>query len=72
MGTDLYQPPNHDSGDKSVPDRELVSARFGSLPGFAKDEKYGLRTYNARSETVAQLVSFRTAWGKTRRWHRSR
>lgn len=44
----------------------MVAARFGLLPGFAKDEKYGLRTYNARSETVAQLASFKPAWTKAR------
>jgi putative SOS response-associated peptidase YedK len=62
----IRRPPEHDSGDEAVPDRELVLARFGLLPGFAKDEKYGLRTYNARSETVAQLASFKTAWAKAR------
>ena len=36
------------------------------LPGFAKDLKYGLRTYNARSETVAELASFNHAWAKAR------
>ena len=49
--------PEHDSGDKAVPERELVLARFGLLPSFAKDEKYGLCTYNARSKTVATLAS---------------
>ena len=62
----VRRPPEHDSGDDSVPDRELVLARFGLLPGFAKDEKYGLRTYNARSETVASLASFKGSWAKTR------
>ena len=58
----VRRPPEHDSGDDAVPDRELVLARFGLLPGFAKDEKYGLRTYNARSETVASLASFKGSW----------
>lgn len=35
---------------------------FGLLPGFAKELAYGRRTYNARSETVHQLPSFRDAW----------
>ena len=60
----IRRPPELDSGDEAVPDLEVVTARFGLLPGFAKDEKYGLRTYNARSETAAQLASFKTAWGK--------
>jgi putative SOS response-associated peptidase YedK len=62
----VRRPPEHDSGDEAVPDRELVLARFGLLPGFAKDEKYGLRTYNARSETVASLASFKGSWAKAR------
>ena len=62
----VRRPPEHDSGDDAVPDRELVLARFGLLPGFAKDEKYGLRTYNARSETVASLASFKNSWTQAR------
>ena len=62
----VRRPPEHDSGDDAVPERELVLARFGLLPGFAKDEKYGLRTYNARSETVASLASFKGSWAKAR------
>jgi putative SOS response-associated peptidase YedK len=62
----VRRPPEHDSGDDAVPERELVLARFGLLPGFAKDEKYGLRTYNARSETVATLASFQGSWAKAR------
>ncbi len=62
----LRRPPERGSGDEAVPDMEVVSAHFGLLPGFAKDIKYGLRTYNARSETVAGLASFKTAWAKAR------
>ena len=62
----VRRPPEHDLGDDAVPERELVLARFGLLPGFAKDEKYGLRTYNARSETVASLASFKGSWAKAR------
>jgi putative SOS response-associated peptidase YedK len=49
-----------------VPSREVVMGHFGLLPGFAKDIKYGLRTYNARTETVSELASFRHAWAKSR------
>ncbi len=35
---------------------------FGLLPHFAAEEQYGRRTYNARSETVHKLASFRPAW----------
>ena len=35
---------------------------FGLLPHFAAELAYGRRTYNARSETVARLPSFKPAW----------
>ncbi len=50
------------SGQKVIDD-----GVFGLLPHFAKELAYGRRTYNARSETVASLPSFRDAW---RRGHR--
>lgn len=37
---------------------------FGLLPHFAVEVAQGRRTYNARSETVAKLPSFREAWAK--------
>ena len=37
-------------------------ARFGLIPSWAKDEDFGRKTYNARSETVAQKPSYRHAW----------
>jgi putative SOS response-associated peptidase YedK len=40
---------------------------FGLLPHFAKELAYGRKTYNARSETVHQLVSFRESWALGRR-----
>ena len=44
----------------------MVDAHFGLLPGFAKDIKYGARTYDARSETVVSLPSFKHTWVKPR------
>ena len=41
---------------------EPVAARFGLLPGWARDDKLMRQTYNARSETVAEKPSFRNAW----------
>lgn len=35
---------------------------FGLLPAFATELAFGRRTYNARSETVAKLASFKHAW----------
>ena len=40
---------------------------FGLLPHFAAELTYGRRTYNARSETVAKLPSFRDSWRKGQR-----
>ena len=37
---------------------------FGLLPHFVAEIAKGRRTYNARSETVAQLPSFRESWAK--------
>jgi putative SOS response-associated peptidase YedK len=38
-------------------------AQFGLVPHWAEDKKkFGLRTYNARSETVAEKPSYRHAW----------
>ncbi|HEY2257401.1 MAG TPA: SOS response-associated peptidase [Variovorax sp.] len=62
----VRRPLARESGDEAVPEFEAVMAHFGLLPGFAKDLKYGLRTYNARSETVASLDSFKHAWAKSR------
>lgn len=36
--------------------------RFGLIPSWAKDDKIGRHTYNARSETVATKPSYLTPW----------
>ena len=41
-------------------------ARFGLIPSWAKDNKIGRHTYNARSETVREKPSYRTAWRQRR------
>ena len=42
-------------------------AQFGLVPHWATDKKkFGLRTYNARSETVAEKPSYRSAWKERR------
>lgn len=41
---------------------ELDIARFGLIPSWAKELKYGRHTYNARTETIASKPSFRHAW----------
>ncbi len=39
-------------------------ARFGLIPGWAKDDKISRNTYNARSETAPEKPSYRAAWGR--------
>lgn len=42
-------------------------AKFGLVPHWATDKKkFGLKTYNARSETVHEKPSFRSAWKERR------
>jgi putative SOS response-associated peptidase YedK len=47
-------------------DRELINARWGLIPFWAKDEKIGYKTINARSDTVASKPAFRDAYKKRR------
>lgn len=51
------------SGFKRIVDDGI----FGLLPGFAVELAQGKRCYNARSETVHKLASFRESWAKGRR-----
>ncbi len=46
--------------------RELVTAKWGLVPSWAKDPSIGNRLINARSETVAEKPSFRSAFAKRR------
>jgi putative SOS response-associated peptidase YedK len=39
-------------------------ARFGLVPSWAKDESFGRKTYNARTETVSEKPSYKHAWVK--------
>lgn len=41
---------------------EILMGSFGLIPGWSKDTKIARHTYNARSETVAEKPSFRSAW----------
>jgi putative SOS response-associated peptidase YedK len=47
--------------------RVIDDGVFGLLPHFAKELAFGRKTYNARSETVATLPSFRDAWARGQR-----
>lgn len=44
------------------PGLQLEFGSFGLIPSWSKDTKIARRTYNARSETVAEKPSFRNAW----------
>ena len=51
--------------DEGKPRCEL--AQFGLVPHWATDKKkFGLKTYNARSETVHEKPSYRNAWKERR------
>lgn len=48
------------------PYRELMRARWGLIPSWAKDPSIGSRMINARAETVAEKPSFRKAFATRR------
>lgn len=58
----IRRPKEADSGNEAVPGREALAGVFGMIPHWAKDATAARRTYNARSETVAEKPSFRDAW----------
>jgi putative SOS response-associated peptidase YedK len=47
--------------ENGAPARHLVSARWGLVPSWAKDIKIGARLINARSESILDKPSFRSA-----------
>ena len=63
----IRRPLKADVGNDAVPEREALAGQFGLLPHWAKDDKFGRHTFNARSETAATLPSFRNAWRKGHR-----
>ena len=52
--------------DDDTGKRVAEPAVFGMIPHWSRDTKIVRSTYNARSETVAEKPSFRTAWSKGR------
>jgi putative SOS response-associated peptidase YedK len=48
------------------PLRELMTARWGLIPSWAKDPSIGNRLINARSETVAEKPAFKKAFARRR------
>jgi putative SOS response-associated peptidase YedK len=63
-----WRPTNNAPIVRLAPDgtRECVLARWGLVPGWATDLKFGARCINARAETVAKLPAFRSAFRKRR------
>jgi len=49
-----------------APQRELLTARWGLIPSWAKDPSIGNRMINARAETVAEKPAFKKAFAKRR------
>lgn len=52
--------------ESGPPTRELLTAKWGLVPSWAKDPSIGNRMINARSETVADKPAFKKAFGKRR------
>jgi putative SOS response-associated peptidase YedK len=46
--------------------KQLVSARWGLVPSWAKDPSVGNKMINARAETITEKASYRTAFKKRR------
>lgn len=52
---------------KQVGDKRTVDkAHWGLIPSWSKDRKFAFRMFNARSETLAEKPSFRTAYKRKR------
>ena len=52
--------------DSAAVTRELLTAKWGLVPSWAKDASIGNRMINARSETVDEKPSFKRAFAKRR------
>ena len=64
----IRRPKEAEVGDDAVPDREALAGSFGIVPHWTKADTIDAalvaarRTYNARTETVAKLPSYRDSW----------
>jgi putative SOS response-associated peptidase YedK len=47
--------------DRETGEREIVMMRWGLVPYWSNDEKIGLRTINAKAETITTTPAFREA-----------
>lgn len=62
VGPFLRRSSHQDFTSRNSHQVELLRGSFGLIPNWSKDTKIARRTYNARSETVAEKPSFRNAW----------
>jgi putative SOS response-associated peptidase YedK len=62
-----YEAPAIWRADAVEHSRQAFLGQFGLMPHWTHDAGFGKRTYNARSETVAEKASFRDAWRKGQR-----
>lgn len=58
------RPEDAPAGDRPL--RELLTARWGLVPSWAKDPSIGNRLINARSETAAEKPAFKKAFASRR------
>jgi len=53
--------------DPATKKRQPVTMRWGLIPSWAKDDKIGVSTFNARADTISAKPAFRGAWKAARR-----
>jgi len=70
---DTYQPRFNIPPGTKIPiirqvgeNRIINEANWGLIPSWSKDKKFAYRTFNARSETVAEKPFFRAAYKRSR------
>lgn len=66
QGVFVRRPPEHDTGDEAVPEREALIGRWGLIPAATAPDKLRdaekLATFNARDDRVSTAYTFRNAW----------
>lgn len=68
QGVFVRRPPEWESGDEAVPEREAVAGRWGLVSAMTKADALvkaeKLSTFNARSESAAKSFTFGNAWSR--------
>lgn len=71
VGEFVRRPPEWESGDEAVPEREAVLGRWGLISAMTRAENLAkaqkLSTFNARSEGAARSFTFGNAWRRGQR-----